>query len=64
MAAHWITALGLMLLLEGVVPMLFPRQWRDTMRRLTGFNDGQLRFIGLAAMLTGLAALALADLFS
>ncbi len=56
----WIIAFGLLLLFEGIVPFLFPRQWRETFRRIVEFSDGQLRFIGLIALAGGLLLLALA----
>jgi uncharacterized protein YjeT (DUF2065 family) len=49
----WIAALGLMLVLEGIMPFMFPAPWRATLRKISGFRDGQVRFIGLSAMLTG-----------
>ena len=48
-----------MLVLEGLLPFLFPGVWRDAFRKLTELSDGQLRFIGLTAMLAGLLLLAL-----
>ena len=56
----WIVAFGLLLLLEGIVPFLFPRQWREAFRRIVEFSDGQLRFIGLTALIGGLLVLAFA----
>ena len=54
------TAFALMLILEGVLPFLVPRLWRDTFRRvLTEMTDGQIRFIGLTSMLVGLLLLLL-----
>ena len=53
-------ALALMLVIEGLLPFLFPAVWRETFRRLTAMSDGQLRFIGLASMLAGLLLLFLA----
>jgi uncharacterized protein YjeT (DUF2065 family) len=47
-------ALGLMLVLEGMMPFLFPAAWRETLRKLAQFQDGQLRFLGLTLMLGGL----------
>lgn len=47
-------ALGLMLVLEGVVPLMAPQAWKQTFRRMLEFTDGQLRFVGLASMLGGL----------
>ena len=52
-------AFALMLVLEGVLPFLMPRIWRDTFRRLTEMSDGQIRFVGLASMLNGLLLLVL-----
>lgn len=47
-------ALGLMLVLEGLLPFLAPSIWRETFRRITELADGQLRFMGLTSMLVGL----------
>lgn len=49
-----VMALGLMLVLEGVLPFLAPRAWRQTFQRMIAMQDGQLRFVGLASMLGGL----------
>ena len=49
-----LTALALMLIIEGLLPFLAPAFWRETFRRITEMSDGQLRFIGLASMLAGL----------
>lgn len=49
-----LAAMGLVLVLEGVLPFLAPRLWRDTFRKLLDLSDGQLRFMGLISMLTGL----------
>lgn len=57
-------ALGLMLLIEGVIPFLFPRQWRNTFNRIMQLSDGQIRFLGLAAVLCGLVTLALVRFYS
>ena len=46
-----------MLVIEGVLPFLVPGVWRDTFRRLTEMTDGQIRFVGLTSMLTGLLLL-------
>jgi uncharacterized protein len=53
------TALALVLVVEGLLPLLAPRAWRDTFRRLVDMSDGQLRFIGLASIVLGLGAFAL-----
>jgi uncharacterized protein YjeT (DUF2065 family) len=60
MGAHLLAALGLMLILEGLMPLVSPPQWREAMRRVAALRDGQLRFMGLAATLVGVALLAVA----
>ncbi|MDI1308097.1 MAG: DUF2065 domain-containing protein [Methylotenera sp.] len=47
-------ALGLMLILEGLLPLLLPQAWRDTFKRLIELKDGQLRFVGLMSVIGGL----------
>lgn len=47
-------AFGLMLVLEGVLPLVAPQAWRDTFKRMIELNDGQLRFVGMLSMLAGL----------
>jgi len=53
-------ALALVLVFEGLFPLIAPRGWRDTFRKLMDLRDGQLRFFGLASVLLGLLLLALA----
>jgi len=47
-------ALALMFVLEGLLPLIAPAAWRDMFRRLLDLSDGQIRFIGLALVLSGL----------
>jgi uncharacterized protein YjeT (DUF2065 family) len=53
MATTFLLALALMLILEGVLPFLAPNLWRETFRRITQMNDGQIRFVGLSSMVVG-----------
>ncbi|HLT05656.1 MAG TPA: DUF2065 family protein [Pseudomonas sp.] len=50
-------ALCLMLVLEGILPFLFPRRWRAALGQLLQLSDRQLRRVGLASMLLGTALL-------
>jgi len=50
-------AFALMLVIEGLMPFLVPRVWRETFRRVTELSDGQIRFIGLSSMLFGVVLL-------
>lgn len=52
-----LTAVALMLVIEGLLPFLAPGAWRETFRKLIEMNDGQLRFIGITSMLAGLLLL-------
>jgi uncharacterized protein len=56
----FLMAVGLMFVIEGVLPLVAPGSWREAFRRILQFSDGQIRFFGLAFMLAGLALIALA----
>ncbi|MDD5002349.1 MAG: DUF2065 domain-containing protein [Betaproteobacteria bacterium] len=47
-------AIGMVLVIEGLMPLFFPRQWRDMFRQIMVLTDGQLRFVGLIAVAIGL----------
>ncbi|HSI43376.1 MAG TPA: DUF2065 domain-containing protein [Methylotenera sp.] len=49
-----LTAFGLMLVFEGLLPLLVPQAWRDTFKRMIELKDGQLRFVGLMSIVGGL----------
>ena len=51
-------AFALMLVIEGILPFIAPKVWRETFRSLIELKDGQIRFAGLASMTAGLALLA------
>ena len=51
----WLLALGLMLVLEGLMPMLAPTRWRRLFEQLLQLQDGQIRFFGVFMVLLGLA---------
>ena len=57
MATTLLAAFALMLVIEGILPLLFPAQWREIFRRVIQYSDGQIRFFGLASMLAGLLLL-------
>jgi len=48
------TALALMLMLEGLMPLIAPAVWRRVFQRMTAWADGQLRFAGLMSLLVGI----------
>jgi len=55
-----LSALGIVLLIEGFMPLAFPAGWRVAMQRMAGLRDGQLRFAGLVASAAGVLLLAIA----
>jgi uncharacterized protein len=55
--------LALMLVFEGLLPLLSPSAWRRLFEKLALINDGQLRFYGLCSILLGLAGIVLAGFF-
>jgi hypothetical protein len=57
MADVLLGAMALMLIAEGLLPFLSPRQWRAVFERAVQMSDGQIRFIGLLSLLAGLALL-------
>jgi uncharacterized protein YjeT (DUF2065 family) len=54
---YWLLGLAMMLIVEGMIPFVSPGLWRDTFRKLLTLKDGQLRFVGMTAMLSGIILL-------
>ena len=52
-----LSAIGLLLVLEGIMPFLSPRGFREALLRTAQSNDASLRFLGLTLMLIGLGLL-------
>ena len=55
--SDWLAAVGLLLVIEGILPFAAPALWREGFRRMLELGDGQLRFIGATSMLGGLFVL-------
>lgn len=55
MLSQWMLALGLMLVLEGLLPFALTASWRSVFRKITEMSDGQIRFVALVAIIGGLA---------
>jgi uncharacterized protein YjeT (DUF2065 family) len=54
---YWLLGLAMMLVIEGLLPFMLPELWRETFRKLVSLSNGQLRFVGVIAMLSGLLLL-------
>ena len=50
-------AFCLMLILEGIIPFLYPARWRNLAISLAQVSEKQLRVFGLISMLLGLGML-------
>jgi len=53
-------ALGLLLVIEGILPFLSPRAIRRTLERMVAMEDAALRLAGAASMIAGILVLWLA----
>jgi len=60
MLIAFLTALGLMLVIEGVLPFMNPRGFKRTLAMVCQSEDRVLRIAGLVSMILGLAILYLA----
>ncbi|MFV8783904.1 DUF2065 domain-containing protein [Microbulbifer sp. SA54] len=52
-------ALCLLLIIEGILPFLYPERWRALVQRLASVDNRSLRTAGLVSMLAGAALLTL-----
>lgn len=55
MLASVLLALGLLLVLEGLMPMVLPRLWKRLFEQLLQLSEGQIRFYGMFMVLVGLS---------
>ena len=53
MPETFLAACALVLVLEGLLPLIAPRAWRNAFSRIIELSDGQLRFIGLICVALG-----------
>ncbi|MEO5735690.1 MAG: DUF2065 domain-containing protein [Rubrivivax sp.] len=52
--AEWLPgAIALMLVLEGLLPLISPATWRSVFERACRMTDGQIRFVGLGSVVLG-----------
>jgi uncharacterized protein YjeT (DUF2065 family) len=49
-----LTAFALVLIFEGLLPLISPTKWREMFKQLLQMEDGQIRFFGLTTVLLGL----------
>jgi len=54
-----LSAFALMLVVEGLLPLINPLMWRQVFTRVLAMTDGQIRFIGLSSIVSGVLLLLL-----
>ncbi|CAN5280866.1 hypothetical protein BH10PSE16_BH10PSE16_18420 [soil metagenome] len=52
-------ALALLLIIEGLLPLVAPSAWRRMFEQILGLSNGQIRFFGLCSIAIGLVSLSM-----
>lgn len=52
-----LAAFALVLIIEGIIPFISPRGYKNTMQQLTAMPESTLRSIGFGLMLVGVVSL-------
>lgn len=57
MADYWWVALGLVLIIEGIGPMLFPNKWRSYLKKIAEQPTAQMQQVGGTLVIAGVLLL-------
>ncbi|WP_337879310.1 DUF2065 domain-containing protein [Rheinheimera sp.] len=57
MSEFWLAALGLVLLVEGLGPLLFPNRWRRYLLKIAAQDSASLQQLGGSLVLAGVLLL-------
>ncbi|GLR27736.1 MULTISPECIES: DUF2065 domain-containing protein [Limnobacter] len=57
MSETLLSALALVFIIEGFMPFFFPKNWKEAFLKIASLTEGQIRFVGLVALLIGLGML-------
>jgi hypothetical protein len=52
-----LAAIALVMIIEGIIPFISPRGYKNTMQQLTAMPESTLRSIGFGLMLVGVVSL-------
>lgn len=52
-----LTALALVMVVEGILPFINPQGYKNSMQQLLAMQNSSLRYVGLGLMLVGVIAL-------
>ena len=50
-------ALCLVLVIEGIIPFLYPQRWKEMVAMLAGIEDRNMRIVGFSSMMIGTTCL-------
>jgi uncharacterized protein len=53
----FLSAIALVFIIEGLLPFISPKRWKDIFSQVLKMPDGQIRNFGLAAIIIGLILL-------
>ncbi|WP_444997340.1 DUF2065 domain-containing protein [Aliikangiella sp. IMCC44359] len=51
------SAIAIAIIIEGMIPFLSPKSWKETVNKITQLPETKIRLLGLAAMIVGLLLL-------
>ena len=54
---HFLSALGLVFVLEGIMPFAFPERWKALLKKVMQQDDKTLRTSGFFSMMLGIIVL-------
>ncbi|WP_374592556.1 DUF2065 domain-containing protein [Aquabacterium sp.] len=57
MWTNLLTAVALMLVIEGLLPFVNPTAWRRMFEQALRLSDGQVRFLAMSSMVAGVVLL-------
>lgn len=57
MQIDWLTVIGLVLIVEGMMPLLFPKMWQNYIRKLAVEPISGIRFVGGVLFVLGIVLL-------
>ncbi|MGQ3890493.1 DUF2065 domain-containing protein [Legionella sp. CNM-4043-24] len=64
MLVNFLSALALVMVLEGLMPFASPQRWKQVIRRILEQSDRRLRMIGFFSMSVGVVILTIIHQFA
>ena len=61
--AWFFLSVGLLFVIEGLLPSISPQKWKDMLSKISNANDKKIRIFGLSSMLFGAIIIAVVHNF-